>query len=74
MQGSKGDVVFIRPEDEFMHKHAKWSHKWTVPESGQYSKHSKRIRILMAVTKKGFLAALQEMAQMFEHDLSQHGL
>lgn len=74
VQGTAGDVVFTRPEDEFLHSRAKWSHQWNMPEAGQYSKHSKRLRILMAIPKKGFNQALKDMAAMFHHDLAQHGV
>lgn len=74
VQGTAGDVVFMRPEDEFLHSQATWSHQWNMPEAGQYSKHSKRIRVLMAIPKKGFNQALKDMAAMFQHDLEQHGL
>jgi hypothetical protein len=74
VQGVAGELVFTRPEDEFLHATAKWSFQWDRPEAGRYSQHSRRVRVLMAVSKKAFKQALQEMAAVFQHDLSQHGL
>lgn len=72
MQGAAGDVVFMRPEDEFMHSRAKWSCQWEVPQAGRYSEHSKRVRVLMGLTMAGVKKALVDMASMFNHDLAQH--
>eukprot|EP00892_Ulva_mutabilis_P007674 jgi/Ulvmu1/5279/UM022_0073.1 len=73
-EGSAGEVVFVRPEDEFMHARAKWSCQWEVPQAGRYSEHSKRVRVLMALTPAGLKKALADMAQTFNHDLAQHGI
>lgn len=72
MQGSAGEVVFMRPEDEFMHARAKWSCQWEVPQAGRYSEHSKRVRVLMGLTTAGLKKALVAMARTFNHDLAQH--
>lgn len=72
LQGAAGDVVFMRPEDEFMHACSKWSCQWEVAQSGRYSEHSKRVRVLMGLTTAGVKKALVDMASMFNHDLTQH--
>lgn len=66
--------MFLRPEDECFFKCCSWSCSWAVPALGEYEKDVKYKRILMMVTKPAFLKSLKEVAALFDHDLSQHGL
>lgn len=74
VQGKAGEVVFLRPEDECFFQNCSWSSSWAISAVGEYEKDVKYRRILMLITKPAFMKGLKEVAALFDHDLSQHGL
>lgn len=68
------DLVFVRAEEECLHAHAQWSCSWAVPADGSYKAQAVMHRVLFCVEKKAIGRAVQQLAQLFQHDVSQHGL
>jgi hypothetical protein len=73
-EDARGELVFLKAEDEALHARCSWACSWAVPQDGRFESQVAMRRVLFCVDRKRIGAAVKVVAALFDHDLQQHAL